>query len=168
MRLKKHLPEFISDIREFQELNKTCSVEIDELRIRLEQLQENQFIEIANEEGLRKYEQLLKLNSTNDVELRHFNILNKYNSTIPFSMMWLRNTLNTTVGRGDFLMELDNAKYELTISVVKNKEHLIDVLKKDLRKKIPANIVLNINVLNPIEDTLYTGFYIQTGDRLSI
>lgn len=168
MRLKKYLPEFVSSIKEFQELDKTCSVEIDKLRNKLQQLQDNQFIETANEEGLRKYEQLLRLNGTNDVELRRFNILNKYNSTIPFSMMWLRNTLNTTIGRGDFLMELDNAKYELTISVVKNKEHLIDSLRRDLRKKIPANMVLNINVLSPIEDTLYTGFYIQTGDKLSI
>lgn len=168
MRLSKYLPEFISGIKEFQELDKTCSIEIDKLRSKLRQLQDNQFIETANEEGLRKYEQLLNLNSTNDIELRRFNILNKYNSTIPFSMMWLRNTLNTTIGRGDFLMELDNLKYELTISVVKNKEHLIGALRKDLRKKVPANMVLNINVLNPIEDTLYTGFYIQTGDKLSI
>lgn len=168
MRLKKYLPEFVSNIKEFQELDKTCSVEIDKLRNKLQQLQDNQFIETANEEGLRKYEQLLNLNSTNNVELRRFNILNKYNSTIPFSMMWLRNTLNTTVGRGDFLMELDNTKCVLTIGVVKNKEHLIEVLKKDLRKKIPANMVLNINVLSSIEDALYTGFYIQTGDKLSI
>ena len=168
MRLKKYLPEFVSNIKEFQELDKTCSAEIDKLRNKLQQLQDNQFIETANEEGLRKYEQLLNLSSANDIELRRFNILNKYNSTIPFSMMWLRNTLNTTVGRGDFLMELDNSKYALTISVVKNKEHLIGVLKKDLRKKIPANMVLNINVLSPIEDTLYTGFYIQTEDKLSI
>ena len=168
MRLKKYVPEFVSNIKEFQELDKAMSLEVDKLRNKLEQLQENQFIETANEEGLRKYEQLLGLNTTNDVELRRFNILNKYNSTIPFSMMWLRNMLNTTVGRGDFLMELDNAKYILTIGVVKNKEHLIDTLKKDLRKKIPANMVLNINVLSPIEDTLYTGFYIQIGDKMSI
>ena len=168
MRLKKYLPEFVSNIKEFQELDKTISLEVDEIRNKLEQLQENQFIATAHEEGLSKYEQLLNLNSTNDIELRRFNILNKYNSTIPFSMMWLRNMLNTTVGRGDFLMELDNAKYILTIGVVKNKEHLIDTLKKDLRKKIPANMVLNINVLNSIEDTLYTGFYIQTGDKMSI
>ena len=168
MRLKKYLPEFISNIKEFQELDKTYSVEIDELRSRLEQLQDNQFIETANEEGLRKYEQLLNLSSINDVELRRFNILNKYNATIPFSMMWLRNALNTTVGRGDFLMEIDNAKYTLTISLVKNKEHLINVLRKDLRKKVPANMILNINVLSPIEDTLYTGFYVQIGDKINI
>ena len=168
MRLKKYLPEFVSNIKEFQELDKTISQEVDELRNKLEQLQENQFIETANEEGLRKYEQLLNLNSTNDIELRRFNILNKYNSTIPFSMMWLRNTLNTTVGRGDFLVELDNQRYTLTISVVKNKEHLIDALEKDLRKKIPANIVLNINVLSAVDSTIYTGFYIRTGDIINI
>lgn len=168
MRLRKYLPEFISNIREFQELDKACSVEIDKLRNKLQQLQDNQFIETAHEEGLRKYEQLLNLNSTNDIELRRFNILNKYNSTIPFSMMWLRNMLNTTIGRGDFLMEVDNVRYTMTIGVVKSKEHLIEILMKDLRKKIPANMVLNINVLSPVEMILYTTTYIQTGDKLSI
>ena len=58
MRLKKYLPEFISEIKEFQELDQTISVEIDKLRDKLEQLQANQFIETANDEGLRRYEQI--------------------------------------------------------------------------------------------------------------
>ena len=45
MRLKKYLPEFMSEIKEFQELDKVCSVEIDQIRKKLLQLQDNQFIE---------------------------------------------------------------------------------------------------------------------------
>ena len=168
MRLKKYLPEFVSNIKEFQELDKTCSVEIDELRDKLQQLQENQFIETANEEGLKKHEQMLNIAPVNDIEMRRFNILNKYNSTIPFTTAWLTNTLNTTVGRGGFLIDLDYGTYTLTISVVKNKEHLIESLKRDLRKRIPANLGLTINVLSVIESTTYAGFYLQTGDIITI
>lgn len=168
MRLKKYLPEFISNIKEFQELDKVCSVEIDELREKLYQLQQNQFIETASDKGLRRYEQLMKLTSIGDIELRRFNILNKYNSTIPFTIAWLRNTLNTTIGRGDFLMALDHSTYTLTISIVKSKEQLIESLKRDLRKRIPANLVLTINVLSAIESETYTGFYLQSGDIITI
>ena len=62
MRLKKYLPEFISEIKEFQELDKTVSVEVEKLRNTLQQIQLNQFIETANEEGLRQYEQLRRFN----------------------------------------------------------------------------------------------------------
>lgn len=168
MRLKKYLPEFISNIKEFQELDATISTEIDELREKISQIQNNQFIETANEEGLRRHEQMLNIAPVNEIEMRRFNILNKYNSTIPFTIAWLTNTLNTTIGRGEFLIDMNYSTYTLTISVVKNKEHLIESLKRDLRKRIPANLVLTINVLSAIEQDVYTGFYLQTGDIITI
>lgn len=168
MRLKKYLPEFVNSIKEFQELDTTISIEIDELRQKLLQLQENQFIETANEEGLKRHEQMLNIAPVKDIEMRRFNILNKYNSTIPFTIAWLTNTLNTVIGRGGFLIDLDYGTYTLTISAVKNKEHLIESLKRDLRKRIPANLVLTINVLSATESTTYTGFYLQTGDIITI
>lgn len=81
MRLKKYLPEFISNIKEFQQLDATFSVEIDKLRDKLLQLQDNQFIESANSEGLSRYEKMLSIPYAEDVATRRFNILNKYNST---------------------------------------------------------------------------------------
>ena len=168
MRLKKYLPEFISSINEFQELDKTVSIEVDELREKLLQLQNNQFIETANNEGLSRYEKLMGLPSNGDIELRRFNILNKYNSTIPFTMRWLNNMLNTTLGKGNFLLDMNYNQYTLTISIAKSKEQLMESLKRDLRKRIPANLVLNINVLSAIELDVYTGFYLQTGDIIKI
>lgn len=168
MRLKKYLPEFIGGIKEFQELDKTVSVEIDELREKLYQLQNNQFIESATDEGLRRYEQLMGLSCTGDIEMRRFNILNKYNSTIPFTLTWLTNMLNTTLGKGNFLLDMNYNQYTLTISVVTSKEHLISSLYKDLRKKIPCNLVLNITTLAPVEIDNYTGFYIRTVDDIKI
>ena len=168
MRLKKYLPEFISSIKELQQLDATVSVEINELRDKLLQLQDNQFIESANDEGLSRYEKMLSIPYSEDVATRRFNILNKYNSTIPFTMMWLTNTLNTTLGKGNFLLDMDCNKYTLTISVVSLKEHLISSLYKDLRKKIPCNLVLNITTLEPIEVDKYMGIYIRTADEIII
>ena len=168
MRLKKYLPEFISEIKEFQELDKTCSVEIDELRKKLLQLQNNQFIETANDEGLRKYEQMLNIPYVEDEAVRRFNILNKYNSTIPFTIRWLNNMLNTTLGKGNFLLDMNCNKYTLTISAVASKEQHIEALYKDLRKKIPCNLVLNITTLEPVQVDKYVGVYIRTADKIKI
>ena len=168
MRLKKYLPEFISSIKEFQQIDATVSTEIDELREKLYQLQQNQFIETADDEGLSRYEKMLSIPYSEDVTTRRFNILNKYNSTIPFTMMWLTNALNTTLGKGNFLLDMNCNSYTLTISVVSSKEHLIASLYEDLRKKIPCNLVLNITTLEPIEANKYMGIYIRTADEINI
>ena len=168
MRLKKYLPEFISEVKEFQELNKVCSVEIDTLRSKIELLQDNQFIESANAEGLRRYEQMLGLSSNNDLETRRFNILNKYNSTIPFTMMWLKNMLNTTLGKGNFLLDMNYKGYTLTIGIVASKEHFVSMIYDDLRKKIPCNLVLNVTTLEAIHMDYYVGMQIRTADEIKI
>ena len=168
MRLKKYLPEFISEVKEFKELDKTVSVEIDRIREKLEQLQANQFVESANDEGLRRYEQMLDLSSNNDLETRRFNILNKYNSTIPFTLRWLTNMLNITLGKGNFLLDMDYKRYVLTISVVASKEHLIPMIYDDLRKKIPCNLVLNVTTLEPLQMDYYVGMQIRTTDEIRI
>ena len=168
MRLKKYLPKFMGEIKEFQELDQVVSLEIDKIRDKLEQLQANQFIESANDEGLRRYEQILGLSSASDLETRRFNILNKYNSTIPFTLRWLTNMLNTTLGKGNFLLDMDYRCYTLTISVVSLKEYIIPMIYNDLRKKIPCNLVLSITTLEPIQTDNYIGLYIRTADEIYI
>lgn len=168
MRLKKYLPEFVSSIKEFQELDQTISVELDELRNKLQQIQSNQFIETSNDEGLKRYEQMLKIATVNDMDMRRFNILSKYNSTIPFTITWLTNMLNAIVGKGDFLLHINYNTYTLTISIMSSKEHLIPTLYRDLRKKIPCNLVLNITTLAPVQGENYIGTFIRTADKISI
>lgn len=168
MRLKKYLPEFISGVKEFQELDKTVSVEIDRLRDKLEQLQSNQFIGSASDEGLRRYEQMLGLSSIGDLETRRFNILNKYNSTIPFTLKWLTNMLNITLGNGNFLLDMNYKYYTLTISVIASKEQLIPMIYDDLRKKIPCNLVLNVTTLESMQMHYYVGMQIRTADEIKI
>ena len=76
--------------------------------------------------------------------------------------------LNTTLGKGNFLLDMDFRCYTLIISVVKQKEQFIETLRTDIRNKIPANLVLKINVLNPIEADQYVGFQIRTADKINI
>jgi len=76
--------------------------------------------------------------------------------------------LNTTLGKGNFLLDMDYRGYTLCISVVKQKEQFIETLRADLRKKIPANLVLKIKVLSPIETDQYVGFQIRTADKINI
>ena len=116
MRLNKYLPDFVSNIREFQELDKALTPELDELNHTIQQIQQNQFVETSNHEGLSYYERMLKIRPDKDMEVRRFNILAKFNSTIPFTMRWLQNSLNSTVGKESYLLDLDHTNYTDTMS----------------------------------------------------
>ena len=164
MRLNKYLPDFVSNIREFQELDKALTPELDELNHTIQQIQQNQFVETANHEGLSYYERMLKIKPDKDMEVRRFNILAKFNSTIPFTMRWLQNTLNSTIGKGSYLLDLNHANYTLTISIMKHKEYLITHLRQEVEDKLPAHLILVINVLSPINLSHYVGAYIQTSN----
>ena len=168
MRLNKYLPDFVSNIREFQELDKTLTPELDELNHTIEQIQQNQFVETANPEGLSYYEKMLKIRPYKDMEVRRFNILVKFNATIPFTMRWLENSLNSTIGKGSYLLDLDHTNYTLTISIMRHKENLITHLRQELEDKLPAHLILIINILNPIDLSHYVGTYIQKSDIIEI
>ena len=168
MRLNKYLPDFISGIREFQELDKALTPELHELNHTIQQVQQNQFIETANHEGLSYYERMLKIRPDKDMEVRRFNVLSKFNSTIPFTMKWLQNSLNSTIGKGSYLIDLDHTNYTLTISIMKHKENLITHLRQELEYKLPAHLILVINILSPVDITHYVGTYIQTSDTIEI
>ena len=168
MRLKKYLPNFISEIKEFKELDATLSQEFDLFHERLATIQDNQFIETATSQGLNRYEEMLNIKPNGDFEVRKLNILNHYNSTIPFTMRWLENFLNTTVGQDLCLIELDPSHYTLTISIIEPKAYTIPTLQKELRRKIPANMVLNINILNSTQGETYIATYLRTYDQYNI
>lgn len=168
MRLNKYLADFISNIKEFQVLDQTLTPEIDKLDHTIQQVQQNQFIETANHEGLSYYEKMLKIRPDKDIEIRRFNILTKFNSTIPFTIRWLQNSLNSTIGKGSYLLDLDHTNYTLTVSIMKHKEHLISHLRQELEDKLPAHLILIINVLNPVDIPNYVGTYIQTSDTIEI
>ena len=168
MRLNKYLPDFISNIKDFQVLDQTLTPELDKLDHSIQQVQQNQFIKTANYEGLSYYEKMLKIRPDKDIEIRRFNILTKFNSTIPFTIRWLQNSLNSTIGKESYLLDLDHTNYTLTISIMKHKEHLINHLRQELEDKLPAHLILIINVLNPVDIPNYVGTYIQTSDNLEI
>ena len=168
MKLKKYLPDFINGIREFQELDATLSQEFDLIHEHLKTLQDNQFIETATSQGISRYEEMLNIKPNDDLEVRRLNILNHYNSTIPFTMKWLESLLNTTVGLDLYLIDLEPSHYTLTISIIEPKAYTIPTLQKELRRKIPANMVLNINILNPIESQTNIAAYLRTYDQYNI
>ena len=81
-------------------------------------------------------------------------------------MQYFKNLLDNIIGRDDYWLEISG--YHLELGVISTKEYLLEMLREDLRKKIPANIGTSVKVLESIDSISYTGFYVQTADVITI
>lgn len=166
MQLKEYWIPKIREIDEFQKLADAEQPEVDLLKQKVKQFPKEIVINSATNVGLSRYESMLGLHKMATTDLRRTNILQNLNNSLPFTMPYLKNLLNSVIGEGDYWLTVE--KYHLELGVIATKEELLDMLREDLRKKIPANMGTFVKVLESIDTSYYTGFYIQTADVITI
>lgn len=166
MQLKAYWIPKIREIDEFQKLADAEQSEVDLLKQKVKQFPKEIIVNSATNVGLSRYESMLGLHKMTTTSLRRTNILQNLNNSLPFTMPYLKNLLNSVIGEGDYWLTVE--KYHLELGVIGTKEELLEMLREDLRKKIPANMGASVKVLESIDTSYYTGFYIQTADVITI
>lgn len=166
MQLKDYWIPKIRDVDEFKKLADAEQPEIDLFSQRVKQFPKEIIVNTATNVGLSRYESMLGLHKMATTSLRRSNILQNLNNSLPFTVAYLKNLLNSVVGEGDYWLTIE--KYHLELGIIATKEELLDMLRDDLIKKIPANMGTSVKVLESIDTSYYTGFYIQTADVITI
>ena len=166
MQLKAYWIPKIREIDEFQKLADAEQPEVDLLKQKVAQFPKEIIVNSATNVGLSRYESMLGLHKMATTDLRRTSILQNLNNSLPFTMPYLKNLLNSVIGEGDYWLTVE--KYHLELGIIATKEDLLEMLREDLRKKIPANIGTSVKVLESIDTSCYTGFYIQTADIITI
>ena len=169
--IEGYFPSCLRGIREFEKLAETENVEFDALWRELDRLHENLFVDSANEDGTKRFEQFLSIPTvTSDgLGVRKFRILSKLNNQLPYSMGWLVNKLETAFGGAqEFTIERDAAAHELSIEVDMVHAETLVSLYNDLRQSIPANMILHTNVSTTTTFRQYVGFLVQTADEIYV
>lgn len=145
MKLIESLPHFLQEIREYKEILNTDEVEINKLKEQINKLLQEVIVQTANKYGLDRYEKIYNIKEiATTIEARRTNILLKMNNRTPFTLKWLDNKLKQLVGEGNYTIELDNDKYKLTIRLIYVYNDLINLLEKELRSQLPANLEISI------------------------
>ncbi len=156
----------IQDINEFKKLADAEQSEIDLFNQKVKQFPKEIIVSTATNVGLSRYENMLGLHKKETTELRRTHIIQNLNNSLPFTLQYFNNLLNNVIGKDDYWLEI--SAYHLELGVISTKEDLLEMLREDLRKKIPANIGTSVKVLESIDSISYTGFYIQTADVITI
>ena len=169
MKLIEYMPLFLQDVREFQEIFKVEDKEIDSLKEQIENVLKEIIVTTAEGYGLDRYEKIYNIqNTTTDVETRRFNILSKINNRLPYSINWLINKLNNTVGPENYTLNVDHNNYSVKIEIMALFQDIAILLNRDLREQLPANLIITVNLYQTEECETYYAGIVHIGDNITI
>ena len=147
-RILGYLPDFYRGIRDFAELDRTESAELDELAAAVERLLDDQFVLTAGADAIKRRERMLGIQAdpaSETLEFRRARIINRYSTKPPFTLGYLQEQLDRLVGPGRTLAEVDAQQYLLTITTAIEDAAIFREVEHTVKLILPANLVYRQN-----------------------
>lgn len=169
MKLIEYFPSFLQDIREFKIISNIEDVELKKIQDRIEEILKEVVVATAETYGLDKYEKIYNIEkTTNDLLIRRYNVLAKINNRAPYTINWLKNKLNNTIGEENYRIDIDYNNYTLTIDVLAIFKEIATILYKDLKEQLPANLQIAVNLFQTEQCQQYFVGIVHAGENLKI
>ena len=147
-RIGRYFPRYYEGILETDELIKVENDIWNNLYLLLNKAKNNQFIAYADEDGIYAYEQLFQIVAdpeTETLEERRFRLLNRIQTLSYYTMVYLRQKLNSLFGENNYEVEMDYLNYTLYAKSNASNSFIYKESIATINKIKPANIVF-INV----------------------
>lgn len=147
-RILGYLPDFYRRIREFAELDRAESAELDELAAAVQRLLDDQFVLTASVDALKRRERMLGIQAdpaTESLEFRRARIINRYSMKPPFTARFLQEQLDRLVGPGRTLVEVEPENYLLIVTAAIDDAEVFREVEHTVKTIKPANIVYQQN-----------------------
>lgn len=147
-RIGRYFPRYYEGILETDELIKVENDIWNNLYLLLNKAKNNQFIAYADENGIYAYEQLFQIVAdpeTETLEERRFRLLNRIQTLSYYTMIYLRQKLNSLFGENNYEVEMDYLNYTLYVKSNASNSFIYKEIIATINKIKPANIVF-INV----------------------
>lgn len=147
-RIGRYFPRYYEGILETDELIKVENDIWNNLYLLLNKAKNNQFIAYADEDGIYAYEQLFQIVAdpeTETLEERRFRLLNRIQTLSYYTMIYLRQKLNSLFGENNYEVKMDYLNYTLYVKSNASNSFIYKESIATINKIKPANIVF-INV----------------------
>lgn len=144
MSLKDLVPSWYESIKEFDVLFEVEDELIQEVDEHLKKIKNNQWIQTADEQMIYFHEQLLGIlvnPETEDLEFRKQRILNRLQSTPPFTISYLKDHLNRIFGNENYLLIVNYDDYQMVLETAAENSNWFLEAQKIIHKVKPANII---------------------------
>lgn len=142
IKLLEYLPEILQPIREYQLLSEVESPEITRLYQEIERLLQNSFIETADVQGIKRWEQLLGIQAeSQNLEERRTAILGRWNRSLPYTMTRLREYLDVLASSEGYQLSLRPQNYYLELLAEDQPLAVLRAMRSLVQAMIPANLI---------------------------
>ncbi|MFI3175126.1 MAG: putative phage tail protein [Bacillota bacterium] len=144
--LLSHLPQYVQEYREIQEIMRAEIPEIQAIFDESETIKNNQFAMSCNEDGIARFEELFGLlpNDYDELSARILRVLSYCVDGLPYTLRYLCMKLDAIFGVGEYELLTDFSNYQMEINVNTMLSSQIEVLEDIIWSMVPANIVTEI------------------------
>lgn len=170
--LTAYLPPFLAEYRELNTLLRAEEPEFDPILLYGEKILRNQFISAADEEGIKRFEKMMKMypDQEDDLETRRERIRSKWLSKLPYTLKMLENQLFSFCGNY-FTLSMNHDNYEIRIVTHLNSYSRLLALRERVNNMLPLNMKADyfnyLSVKPEGESTVFAGIK-QYGKRKKI
>ncbi|HIT73811.1 MAG TPA: DUF2313 domain-containing protein [Candidatus Fimicola cottocaccae] len=145
--LIEHLPSFMADIDEFKKLFNVEEEIFSELYNAFKKYENNLWIETADDEGIKKREKFLGIDKPyGTLEDRRKVVLSEWSGVLPFNYYTLDKWLSSYLEKYNYTIEISFDEYKLYVLLSLSVKEHETYIKNALRKKIPANMIIEIGI----------------------
>ena len=165
--LVSYLPPFLADIRELKAALEAEDPEFELVWKAADKILSNEFIQTADENGISRFEAMLRLYPQSDdtLEVRRARVMAAWYSNLPYTYRLLIKKLSILCGGTDFSVTKKYGSYCISVITHLKSYDQIAELKDMLNKMLPANMI--VNLYNSIAVKIGGSAVIYTGLRLS-
>ncbi|MEH7392387.1 putative phage tail protein [Bacillus sp. JJ1474] len=143
-----YLPPILHEIKELIIISNAENPVLEALWQEIENTLNNKFVISANEDGIGRYEKMLKLNvpATDTLETRRFRILTRYQEQAPYTNQVLKQLLDSLLGAGQYELKRDVAAKTLSVKIELSVKGQFDAVVVMLERITPQNMVLTVEL----------------------
>ena len=156
------LPGFLRNIREYKALAEAFDPVLEDLKERITAFPLSVLPGTAEDDILRRWEKMTELSSIGTLEQRRFRLLSRLGSLRPYTVEQLRRQLASAFGKDDcFSVDVDGENFTLTVEVDSDSADVLAAMTEELRRMIPANLILHTQVGQSEQADLFIGAVMQ-------
>lgn len=146
--LISYLPSVVSEIGKVSELMSISQVQVDDLWSDLAVVLDSQFVNLADEVSVSRYETMLGIlpKSSWTLAERKENILSVLAIGLPYTLANLELQLKNICGENSVIVEVYASEYLLYVRVDLEVRTKYDMVEDLVQRMMPANLVLDISL----------------------
>lgn len=154
-RIMPYWPEYYHDVVDFIQIAQTEDIELDNMTTAIQQLFDDQFVLTSSVQAIKRRELMLGIQAdptAESLEFRKQRILNRYQTTPPFTVRWLQEQLDRLVGPGMTIVSADVENFILYVTTNIENANIFKEVLHTIQTVKPANLVYQQNT--SLNDTI--------------